>query len=179
MWGGGGAARLGLVGQATARTTSCCSARAEPGTRPASGWSRRSARDSSCRCRSTSRSPSWARRPGRRTCTASSTPERDGTVSYLEEPHPANSAVAAGAEAAVPTPTTGLVYVMDLGCHVPCRDPCLHDHALMTNLRDARRAGRLVAEDTVRWPSSCMSSRPRGMCRGGATSGPRVLLYGW
>jgi conjugative relaxase-like TrwC/TraI family protein len=76
--------------------------------------------------------------------------ERDGTIAYLE----ALTRDRGGrrGRAAVPTPTSGLVYATTRHATSRAGDPCLHDHVLMANLvemLDGR--GGWKAADTAQW----------------------------
>ena len=76
--------------------------------------------------------------------------ERDGTVAYLE----ALTRDRGGrrGRAAVPTPTTGLVYATTRHATSRAGDPCLHDHVLMANLLEMLdERGGWKAADTALW----------------------------
>ncbi len=76
--------------------------------------------------------------------------ERDGTVAYLE----ALTRDRGGrrGRAAVPTPTTGLVYATTRHATSRAGDPCLHDHVIMANLLEMLdERGGWKAADTALW----------------------------
>ncbi len=76
--------------------------------------------------------------------------ERDGAVAYLE----ALTRDRGGrrGRAAVPTPTTGLVYATTRHATSRAGDPCLHDHVLMANLLEMLdERGGWKAADTALW----------------------------